>query len=112
MRKKKVKIKYKDGTLEVDYSGYSISKSSLKARIDHLKPLIDAILTAESSLSNLSSKEVTALRPAIEAQNLVYQFRVYEAAEAALLLERVATGQANIAEHGFPEIGRGSIKDV
>lgn len=80
--------------------------------MEHIKGLIEAILLADSSSSSLPKSEMADRRPAIEAQNLVYQYRIYEATEAALLLERIASGQSNIADHGFPEIGSGFIKNV
>lgn len=112
MLKQTAKIKCRDGMVEIDISDYSLSQVAARARVKQLKSLIDAILSAESSLANLSKKEAIERRSAFEAQNFVYQYRVYEATEAALLLNRVIVGQANIAEHGFPEIGPGFIDDV
>jgi hypothetical protein len=112
MRRQTIKIELTNGKIEIDYSNFSISKGAVKARMDHLKGLIEAVLLAESDLARLSDTEATALRPAIEAQSLVCQFRIYEATEAALLMHRVIVGQANIADNGFPEIGPGYIDDV
>lgn len=112
MRKQAIKMKISDGKIEIDYHKLSIPKSSAKARMYHLKRLIEAVLLADSDLACLTGIEAALQRPAIEAQNLVYQFRIYEATEAALLLRKVILGEASIGENGFPEIGPGYIQDV
>lgn len=112
MRKPTLKITYSESRIEIDFSEYGITESIAKERIERLKPLFEAIFLAESDISSMSNEVVASRLPAISAQDLVYQYRVYEATEAALLLHRVTRGQANIADHGFPEIGSGFVRDV
>jgi len=110
---------YRAPTVEIDGNKVVLSISvsegrqeSTIANVGDVIPLINAILQYEGHLEALDEIVRTARMPGIAAQHMIYQCRLLEAISAACLLVDITTGQADIADHGFPEFGISLSYDV
>lgn len=101
----KITASFKRGKVEISLPTASLPLEELQSRVNQLLPVLAAILEADTICDQLDAQTASKRHTAIAARDLIYQYKVYEASEAARLIGRIASGEESIANHGFPEFG-------